>query len=163
MQQAAQPQGWTTASWGFWGWLETILKLIGIVFGLIAFVASLSEGTFTLGGNPRLAAIIVLGLLTLASVGIIALRYQQREITSMAFAVVNALGHLGLLIALLRLTDQPILAVLFGVFYVLGGLVKLRFLAVTGFTEPGQTPQAMLRFNWVINIVYALFVIFMLV
>jgi len=163
MQQAAQTQGWHIATWGFWGWLETGFKLVGVVFSLIALAGVLSAGTFTLGGNPRLAAIIVLGLLTFASLGVTFIRFQQREVVSMAFAVLNALGHLGALIALLRLTDQPIWVILFGVFYVIGNLVKLRFLMVTGFTESGQTTQSMLRFNGVITAVYTLFVVFVLI
>ncbi len=34
MGQQAAVKGWHVANWGFWGWLETGLKLVGIAAGI---------------------------------------------------------------------------------------------------------------------------------
>lgn len=149
---------WHVDRWGVWGWIETVLKLIGLGAGLLAFFGSLSTTAgFMLGDNPNLAAVIVLALLTVASLGVLFVRYQQREVISMAFAVAQVLGHVGLLVALLRQPEQTTFAVIFGVFMVLGQLAKMVFLRVTGFTEAGQTPQAMQIATGVLAAFYALF------
>ncbi len=158
--QNPSTQGWHTAHWGTWGWAETILKLIAIVAGLIAFVQSLGE--IVVGGNPHLAAVIVLALLSLASVGQVVIRLTQREIISVIFAVLNLLGHFGLLIALLRVPPDNTLAIVFGVFYVLGQLTKVQFLRVTGYTEGGANSSAMLRVTGVITAIYIVFTVLVL-
>jgi hypothetical protein len=155
-------QEWHTAEWGTWGWAETILKLIAIGAGIFAGVGVLSGGEFMLGGNPRLAAVILLALLTLGAVLQVVIRYGQREIISLIFAVLNLLGHSGLLIALLRAPDQRTLPILFGVFYVLGQVVKLQFLRVSGYTEGGASTRGMLRVTGVMATLYTLFTILIL-
>ncbi|MEP7291507.1 MAG: hypothetical protein ABI835_06970, partial [Chloroflexota bacterium] len=55
------------------------------------------------------------------------------------------------------------LAILFGVFYVLGGLVKVQFMRVTGYTEGGATSQMMIRVAAIMAVPYILFVILLLV
>src|SRR5215204_1058156 len=122
MGSTTQTQGWHTAQWGAWGWSETILKLIGVVFGILAFFQSNAANELMIGGNPRLAAVLLMAMLTLFSVAQVGIRFTQKEIVSMIFAVLNFLGHLGLLIALLRMPTDLTLALLFGVFYVLGGI-----------------------------------------
>jgi hypothetical protein len=158
--QVQQPLGWHTAQWGAWGWAETILKLIAIVAGIVAFFQS--SGDLVIGGNPHLAAVIVLALAALASIAQVVIRFTQKEIVSMIFALLNLLGHLGLLIALLRAPMAATFPVVFGVFYVLGQLTKLQFLRVTGYTEGGANSSAMLRTTTIIAALYALFTIFVL-
>src|SRR3954466_13909458 len=97
--QNVQAQGWHVAQWGTWGWAETIVKLIGIAAGIAAFFASAGAASFFISGNPHLAAVIWLALLTLIFLVTIGLRFQQRETISLIFAVLNFLGHLALLIA----------------------------------------------------------------
>jgi hypothetical protein len=145
MQADAQPQQWHTAQWGVLGWVETILKLIGFGAGVVAFFVSLSAHGFSLRSNPHLAAIIVLMLATLFSLVMVVLRFQQKEIISMIFAVLQALASLGLLFALLRIVDVKGLALVFGVCFTLGQIVKLQFLRTTGYTELGMTRDAIIR------------------
>jgi len=161
MHATTGTQGWHTATWGTWGWLETIAKLIALVAGFIALFTRL-PGTVMLIGNPHLAALIVLALLTLASIAQVAIRFGQRETISMGFAVLNLLGHVALLIALAMVPHHRLWPVLFGVFYVVGQLVKVQFLRVTGYTEGGADSTAMLRTTGVIAVLYALFTVFML-
>ena len=67
MSQTTQVQGWHTSEWGMWGWIETILKLIALGIGILAFFQT-PANDLVLGGNPHLAAVILLVLLSLASV-----------------------------------------------------------------------------------------------
>jgi hypothetical protein len=159
MQVNTQVQGWHVTNWGLWGWAETALKAIGIGAGVLAFIASASTPDLVFGGNPELAAIILLALLTLGTVVALGLRLQQREIISIAFSVFNILGHIGLFIALLRVPDQNTLPVVFGVAYVLGELTKQRFLSLTGYTEAGQNSRSMVNFSRGLMAFYALFIL----
>jgi len=117
--------------------------------------------SFMLGGNPNLAALIVLALLTLASIAQVVIRFGQRETISMGFAVLNLLGHVALLIAVAQVPHHRLWPVLFGVFYVIGQLIKIQFLRVTGYTESGANTTGMLRTAGVMAVVYALFAILM--
>jgi hypothetical protein len=153
---------WHVGSWGLWGWVETILKLIGIVAGLLAFAGSNAAAPLVLANNPELGAVIVLTLLTLAWVGALIPRFQQREVISMVFAIINALAHVGLLIALLRSPDQRTLAIVFGVFFILGQLAKDQFLRLSGYTEGGQTTNTMVKFSRGMAAFYLLFVVLLL-
>ena len=39
-----KPQGFYIGSWGTWGWIETILKVIAAGFGIAAFAATSGAG-----------------------------------------------------------------------------------------------------------------------
>ncbi len=160
--QNQQAQGWHTAQWGTWGWIETILKLIALVAGIVAFFGSTSAEAFVLADHPHLAAVILLALLTLGSLAQLGIRYTQRETISLVFALVNLLGHLGLLIALLRLPNDLTLPLIFGVFYALGQASKLQFLRATGYTEGGADTRGMLLVAAGMTAFYLLFVILVL-
>ena len=115
------------------------------------------------GEHPHLAAVILLALLTLAALAQLAIRFTQRETISLVFAVLNLLGHLGLLFALLHVPDPRTLPLIFR--RLLGRsvkLIKLQFLRVTGYTEGGANTSAMLRTSVIMAVLYALFVIFLL-
>lgn len=163
MQQTAVKQGWHIANWGTWGWLETGVKFIGILVGYAAFFASASAQTLTFGGNPELGAVILLALLTLGIFGAMFMRIRQQEIISLVFAVLNFLGHAGMLIALLRTPELTSLGIAFGVLFVIGELVKQRFLVVSGYTEAGQKTPGMVNFSRGLMSAYALFVVALLI
>jgi hypothetical protein len=162
MQQTAS-QGWHVDNWGTWGWIETGLKLVAIAAGFLAFITSNSANPMTIGGNPELGAVIIVGLMTLLNVVALGLRFRQQEVISMIYVILNFLGHLALLIALLRQTDSQILPLAFAVFMVLGELAKQRFLSTSGYTENGQTSGQMLNFSRGIMAIYALLAIFILI
>jgi hypothetical protein len=161
MQSTTTTQGWHTAQWGTWGWLETIAKIVALIAAFIALLTPLPS-TFVIGGNPHVAALIVLALLTLAAILQVVIRLGQRETISMAFAVFNLLGHVALLIALAQVPHRRLWPVLFGVFYVVGQLIKIQFLRITGYTEGGADKAGMLRVTGGVTLLYALFTIFML-
>ena len=160
-QQTAK--GWHVANWGFWGWLETGLKLVGIVAGYIAFFNSSAVATMTIGGSPRLAAIILVALLTLAMIAVIYMRITQKELISIGYSILNALGHISLLIALLRVPDQRTLPIIFAVMFVLGELAKQRFLAISGYVESGADTASMLKFSRVIMLVYIVLIVLLVI
>jgi hypothetical protein len=160
-QQAAS--GWHVANWGFWGWLETAIKLVGIVAGYIAFFNSSGVTDLTIGGSPRLAAVILLALLTLAMVGVVFVRITQKELISIGYSILNALGHIALLIALLRIPTQTTLALIFAVAFVLGELAKQRFLTISGYVEGGSNTASMLMFSRTIAVVYLVLAIFLII
>ncbi len=162
MQANAQAQQWHVTQWGLWAWIETILKLIAVCAGFLAFFASLSAPGFTLRSNPHLAAIVVLGLGTLLALVMVPLRFQQKEIISMIYRVLHALGHLGLLFALFRVVDVKGLALAFGMFWAAGQLFKLQFFRTTGYTEFGLTKDGIMRWGIGYFALYLLFAVLML-
>lgn len=161
MQPTTSTQGWHVANWGTLGWLETGVKAVGIVAGLLAFAAS--SGDFVLGGNPNLAAVIICALFCLVTLGALFMRIRQQEIVSLVYAIFNALGHFGMLIALLRVPADQTLPLIFGIAYIVGELVKQRFLAVSGYTEGGQTTAAMINLSRGVAAFYLIFVVLILV
>ena len=163
MNADTQAQTWYLGSWGLWGWLETIVKLIASVIGYIAFAGAVGTGSITLGGHPHLAAVILLAIATLIAVGLIALRIKQHEIIGIVYSILNALGHIAILIALLMQPTATTYPILFGVIYALGEVVKIRFLQVSGFTERGQTSAQMVKFSGAIVAAYVIYVILLLI
>jgi hypothetical protein len=163
MQGSTQTATWHVANWGFWGWVETTLKAVGIIAGILAFVGTMNVTTLTLAGNPRLGAVIITGLFTLAALGIFFVRIQQREIISIIFWLFSFLGHAGLLIALLRVPGLTPLPLVLPIFFILGDLAKQRFLAVSGYTEAGQNTSGMLNFGRVILGIYVVLLIALII
>jgi hypothetical protein len=163
MTQTTPPTGWHVAQWGTLGWAETIVKGIGIIVAFIALAQALPTGVFTLGGNPRLAAIIVLALLTLIWLAPIPLRLQQKEIISMVFTILNLLAHIALLVALLYVLPDRTLPIIFGVAYLIGEAIKRRWLIVSGYTEGGRPQSMMFMVSNIFLGAYALFIVFMLI
>ena len=162
MQQIA-PIGWHIKNWGFWGWLETAIKSIGILAGWSAFANSLSTSEFMLANNPRLAAVIVLFLLALPLIGITFYRIYQREIITIIYTICSLTAHWAMLVAMLRTPDQRGIAIVFGVAFAIGELTKSYFLRTSGYTEGGLKTQNMVLGTYGLAAMYLLFVIFMLV
>ncbi len=155
--------GWHVASWGFWGWLETALKLVGIVAGYIAFFNSSAINDLTISGSPRLAAVILVALLTLAMIGVVFMRIMQKELISIGYSILNALGHIALLFALLRIPTQTTLPIIFAVMFVLGELAKQRFLAISGYVESGANTASMIKFSRIIGLTYIVLAILLII
>lgn len=162
MADTTQTQDWYVGQWGLYGWLETAAKFIGIVVAFIAFAQSLSSPDFIIGGNPRLAAIIAFIPLVLIWTYNLILRYQQREIISMIFGVINALGHIALLMALLKIPEQRTFAIIFAIAFIAGEVFKRIFLITTGFTESGRSQSTMINISNVFIGAYVLFLLLLI-
>jgi hypothetical protein len=154
-------QGWHTAQWGTWGWLETIVKCIAFLVGAAGLINPL-PGVFMLIGNPHLAALIVLTLLTLFAAGQVTVRFNQRETISFGFAIIHFLGNVAILIEVAQVPHHNLWPVLFGVIYVVGQLLKLQFLRTSAYTELGMDRPIMLRIASLIAGLYVLFTVLML-
>lgn len=124
---------WHVGDWGPLGWLETVLKVAGIGVGVAALISATGRSADGPEG-ARLAEVIVLGLLALGLVAAIADRYADREIVGMVFILGMNVGHIAMLIALARDADVGGFLVAFALLMLAGDLVKLVFLATTGFT-----------------------------
>ena len=81
----------------------------------------------------------------------------------MVYAILNTLGHLALLIALLRIPHSRVLPLIFAGFMVLGELSKQRFLAISGYTENGQSASGMMNFSRGMTAIYVLLAVFILI
>jgi hypothetical protein len=163
MQQSKPTVGWHVANWGLWGWIETALKLVGIVAGYIAFFNSNAVTDLTMSGSPRLAAVILVALLALAMIGVVFMRITQKELISIGYSILNALGHIALLFALLRVPTQTTLPIIFAVMFILGELAKQRFLAISGYVEGGANTPTMIRFSRIVAVTYLILVIFLII
>jgi hypothetical protein len=132
---------WHVAHWGPLGWLETALKTAGILVGVGALVAATGHPADAPTG-ARLAAVMVLAVLCLGLLAAIADRYAEREVIGMVFVIGMNAGHLAMLAALLRYggLDDALLA--FALLMLAGDLVKLVFLATTGFRVRSVPPAA---------------------
>ena len=126
------------------------LRTLGSVAGslaqaqakVLAVSATTSSNGIEITGVPSTIATGILSLLVLATLATLAMRIGQREVTSLVFAAANVLGHAGMLYYMLFTADTNALPLVFGLAYATGEGIKLRFLAVSGYTEdgPGTSP-----------------------
>ena len=157
----SESASWHVQNWGVWGWAETILKLIGIAVAIWGFSNILPSFSPGLPLNTKLLAVIVLSLMTLMSLFIVSIRFGQREVISFGFAVLSAIGHISALLVLLQSAAQSSYPSFgFAVAYLLGEVVKIQFLRVTGYTESGRDQKAMLKIPAIFGGAYLLIAIF---
>lgn len=161
MQANTNTQGWHTEQWGTWGWAETILKLVALGAGLLAVFRV--TGQISVDNHPHILVLILMVVLTLGSIFQLFIRWGQKETISFAFAVLNLLGHAGLLFALAHVPGPRNTPIVFGVFYTLGQVVKIQFLRVTGYTEGGANTRSMVTVSVVMAVLYALVAVLVLV
>jgi hypothetical protein len=128
---------WHVADWPCLAWLETVLKLVAILIGLVALVRATSEGAIALPSGTRLAQLIILVVLSLGLVAAVLDRWRGREIVSMIFVLLNNAGHWGTVIALASEPGPGALLPAFASLMLLGDLVKLLFFKVHDFTVRG--------------------------
>lgn len=134
---AAVRKAWHVGNWTALGWLETLVKAAAILTGVVALVNALGGAGYRLPEGARLIQLALLTLLALGLAVAIYDRYLEREIIAMIFVLFNNLGHWGMALALLSPDGPGGLLPIFCLLMLLGDLVKLRFLMVTGFTVRG--------------------------
>lgn len=135
------PQKWYVATWPPLAWVETLIKAIGQLIGIIALMRAFSGEGFALPGGVRLVQTIVMGILALGLTVGIADRIRYREIVSMIFIIPNNFAHWGIVLSLLAGQTQYLMP--FAAIFLLGDLVKLAFIRVNRFTV-GEYPQAVI-------------------
>jgi len=131
--------GWHIHNWTFLGWIETIIKSIAIIIGILAFYLSLDSQEWIIPSDIRLIQLVILGLLSLGIFFAIFNRWQNKEIISIIFVFFNNFGHWGMFLALLRGAGWFYLP-FFALLMMLGDLVKILFLKQTGYTERNISP-----------------------
>jgi len=132
--------GWHIHNWTFLGWVETIIKTIAIIIGILAFCLSFGSEEWFFPSGIRLVQLIILGILSLGIFFAIFNRWQNKEIISMFFVIFNNIGHWGMFLSLLRGTGWFYLQY-FALLMMLGDLVKILFLKQTGYTERNILPR----------------------
>jgi hypothetical protein len=128
------PRRWHLGKWPLLAWLETVIKLVAIVIGIIALVGAVSRGTFGLPSGVRLAQFIILAILSLGLVAAIFDRIRDREIVAMVFVLLNNLGHWGMTLSLAAQPGAGALLVAFAGLMLVGDIVKLVFIRVHDFS-----------------------------
>ena len=127
-------RGWYVARMSFIEWLETAFKLSAIACGISAFTVGFLPGALALPTGLRLAQVVILGVISLGLVGAILERFDQREIGSMVFVILNNFGHWGMLLAILAGLNSSLLIIAFSALMLAGDTTKLIFFATTNFT-----------------------------
>lgn len=123
---------WHRGDFGPLGWAETVLKLAGVVVGVVALVVALGDD-FEVPSGTRLASVVVLAVLCLALLAAIADRLAEREIIGIIFIPLMNVGHLAMLAALIVSDGVAGHLVAFAAPMLAGDLVKLVFLHTTSF------------------------------
>lgn len=147
---------WHIASWPPLAWVETGIKTIALILGIVAGVQALTEGVFTLPAGFRLAQTILLGLLSLGLIVAIFDRIIERELVAMIFVIVNNLGHWGMVVSLASGSSRGLMLVAFSILMLAGDIVKLVFLNVHDFRVRDTSPAAMFGLTSIYVIGYAI-------
>ncbi len=145
------------SKWGFWGWVETVAKFVGMAGGLVAGVLSVSAGPLGWGSAIQATTDGVFAVLVLFAGFQFVLRIKQRDAFTLVFASLNLAAHLMVFFALLHPEFSKFWPSVFAGFYLIGQLAKIRFLRVTGYTEAGATPVGIFVFTAVQTLGYLAF------
>jgi hypothetical protein len=138
---ARTPPAWHVGDWGPLGWAETALKAAGVMVGIAALLTALGREPDGAGG-ARLAAVVILAVLSLGLVVGIADRYAGREAVGFAFILAMVAGHAAMTVALARDGGLAGFLAAFAALMLAGDLVKLTFLRTTGFRVRDVPPAA---------------------
>jgi uncharacterized membrane protein YkgB len=142
--QERETREWHVAEWSPLAWLETGIKAIALMLGIVAAVRALVGGGLAFPSGFRLAQLIVQGLLSLGLIAAIFDRLAEREIVAMVFVIINSVGHWGMLLALASQVGPDRLLLGFAGLMLLGDLVKLGFLMTHPEFTVRDTPRAAL-------------------
>lgn len=134
-------RSWRVGEWGALGWLETALKWAGVVVGVGALVSAL-DAPIDRASGVRLAQVVVLAVLSAGLLAAVADRLLEREVVGMAFIPAMLVGHVCMTVALARDEGLGAPLVAFAALMLAGDLVKLAFLATSGFTVREVPPAA---------------------
>lgn len=137
---------WHFANWSPLGWLETFLKGLAMVIGISVLFMAIS-GPLALRSGGTLVQTIVMGVLALTITFGVVDRFIEREIFAMIFVVFNIFAHWGIFLGLMSAYDIANQVILYCVLMILGDLVKVRWLAVSGFTVRGLTFRVLAAFT----------------
>jgi hypothetical protein len=134
---------WYVAQWPPLAWLETVIKLAGLIIAIVAFIDTLDARSFDFPSGAQLVQWLILVFLSLGLIAAIFDRFIEHEIVAMGFAIINNVGHWSLVTTLL-FTPRPTSELLaFASLMLLGDLVKVWFLNTSGFSVRNVSPTVM--------------------
>ncbi len=124
--------GWRVGDWTALGWIETVLKVVGVGVGIAALLTASGLPADAPSG-ARLAQAVILLVLSLGLVAAIADRLAEREVIGIVFILLMNAGHWCMTVAVARDPGLGAFVVAFAALMGAGDLVKLVFLARSGF------------------------------
>jgi hypothetical protein len=134
---------WYIAQWPPLAWLETVIKLTALVTAIVAFIDTLSDGSFDFPRGTPLVQFLILVVLSLGLIPAIFDRFIEREIIAMGFVILNNIGHWSLVMALVFIPRPGSGLLAFASLMLLGDLVKVWFLKTSGFRVRHVPPTVM--------------------
>ena len=150
---------WYIAQWPPLAWLETVIKLTALVTAIVAFIDTLSDGSFDFPRGTPLVQFLILVVLSLGLIAAIFDRFIEREIIAMGFVILNNIGHWSLVMALVFIPRPGSGLLAFASLMLLGDLVKVRFLKTSGFRVRTVPPTVMYGLTLFYAAGYALIVL----
>ena len=133
------PPAWHIGDWGPLAWAETALKTAGILVGIAALLTA-SDHEPDGASGARLAAVVILAVLSLGLVAGILDRLAGRELVGFLFILGMVAGHVAMTVALARDGGLEGYLAAFAALMLAGDLVKLVFLRTTGFRARDVPP-----------------------
>lgn len=130
----SREKSWHVGRWPGLAWLETIIKLIALMIGIIAAVRALAVPELAFPKGISLVQFVILVILAVGLLAAIVDRIADREIVAMVFVVINNLGHWGMVLAITAVSTPTTTLSLFAGLMLLGDLVKLWFIRTHQFT-----------------------------
>jgi len=127
-----EEQGWRCETWGPLGILESLVKLVGIISGIVALALNETGQRPGLQTAQGVILIIASSLLTLAIFD----RLQLKDYGSMVFLILNLTGHWCVSIA--AITSPPVnqtAVLVFAAALLLGDLVKIYYFSTLETTD----------------------------
>jgi hypothetical protein len=134
-------------------WLETALKLGAAGVGVFAVSRVAGHWFPTLAGS-ELVQIILMGIISLGLVLAIYDRLQTREVVSMAFVLINNVGHWSMLVSMFGGLGMTWPVVAFCGLMLAGDAVKIVFFLRTGYTVRNSPRSVLLGMVGVFLVAY---------
>ena len=159
---AAPARRWHVATWPPLAWLETAVKGVAQIIGIVILIDALGDPVRRPNGT-RLAEVTLLALVSLGLLAAIADRVAEREVIAMAFVVPNNVAHWGVTVALLTVPGPGDLAAAFFALMLLGELVKLAFLRTSGYRVREVPPRVVTALTGAYAAAYAVLLVLHLV
>jgi hypothetical protein len=134
--------GWHIASWGPWGWAETIVKLAGVA---VALAAALEGGAASTPATHRVPYWILFAV-AVGYIGTVIDRLIDRELIAIGFVLLMLLGHWSMAYAMGRPAWPTSSVRTFAALMLVGDLIKIGYFVTTRTrvrTMPWTTPTAL--------------------
>ena len=124
---------WRCQKYGPLGWMETIIKLIGIGVGIASL--SIYNNEDRILPTTRIAQIVLMAITGAALIAQIVQRVLDKELFALGFIVLHVFGHWIMTIVLILSKDPGSFLFTYVFLMVLGEYIKLMFLCLADNVE----------------------------